>query len=250
MKLVLFPLVTLLLVFTSALPHHMENVAPTRPDSGRPRGHQTSIPSSGGIRDPDQIRPGQDDNKESDSSAGQPNSGAPDLANPISNQPNAPSMSDKAKTIPDDEATTPAQDEDGGSGEGSTRTPTSHNQYPYSGNCGGLDKWSFNACQCTSFVAWKLNVDGGINFNNRFKSQRWGNANNWDDAARGAGLTVDNNPAIGSIAQSDAGGYGHVAWVSEVMGNNVQIEEFNFNSRLEYHTHTIGKAQFKYIHFN
>jgi hypothetical protein len=34
------------------------------------------------------------------------------------------------------------------------------------------------------------------------------------------------------------------------MGNNVQIEEFNFNSRLEYHTRTVGKGQFKYIHFN
>ena len=36
--------------------------------------------------------------------------------------------------------------------------------------------------------------------------------------ARREGYRVDNTPAIGSIAWSTAGGYGHVAWVSNVMG--------------------------------
>lgn len=250
MKLIIFPLVALLLVLTSALPLHLEDSTPTRSDSGRPRGRQTNLPSSGGIPGSDQVRPGQNDDMRGDGSAGRPNTGAPDLANPIASQPNAPSMPDQTGASPnDDEASTPAEDdEDGGSGGSSTAQPTNPKQYPYNGNCGGLDKWSFNACQCTSFVAWKLNVDGGINFNNRYKSRHWGNANNWDDTARGAGFTVDNNPTIGSIAQSDAGGYGHVAWVSDVKGNKVQIEEFNFNNRLEYHTRSVSKNQFRYIH--
>jgi surface antigen len=121
--------------------------------------------------------------------------------------------------------------------------------YPYKGQCSSLDKWKFNNCQCTSFVAWRLNDAGGVPFNNRYKNQFWGNANNWDSAARNAGLIVDNNPTVGSIAQSDAGGYGHVAWVSKVASDQVTIEEYNFNGNRAYHTRTVRKDKFKYIHF-
>lgn len=58
----------------------------------------------------------------------------------------------------------------------------------------------------------------------------WGNANNWDDGARAAGLTVSSTPIIGSIAQTDRGYYGHVAVV--VPGGNdatPMITEMNYD---------------------
>ena len=70
-----------------------------------------------------------------------------------------------------------------------------------------------------------------------------------DDTARKVGLTVDNNPAVGSVAQSDKGGYGHVAWVSAVNGDSVQLEEYNFNNKLAYHKRSVRKAGFNFIHF-
>lgn len=41
-------------------------------------------------------------------------------------------------------------------------------------------------------------------------------------------IWVDNHPALGSVAWIDDGSYGHVAWVSNVLGNNVEIEEYNY----------------------
>ena len=44
----------------------------------------------------------------------------------------------------------------------------------------------------------------------------WGNANTWDDNARAQGYVVDHTPTVGAVYQTDAGGYGHVAYVTEV----------------------------------
>ena len=56
----------------------------------------------------------------------------------------------------------------------------SGDDYPYRGKCSGLDEFRFNACQCTSFVAWRLNQNG-VRFDNNYMTSngRWGNANNW-----------------------------------------------------------------------
>ncbi|QLK86804.1 CHAP domain-containing protein [Staphylococcus sp. 17KM0847] len=57
----------------------------------------------------------------------------------------------------------------------------------------------------------------------------WGNANNWANAARSAGYTVNNTPAVGAIMQSSAGGYGHVAYVENVSSNgSVTVSEMNY----------------------
>lgn len=58
----------------------------------------------------------------------------------------------------------------------------------------------------------------------------WGNANNWDDGARAAGITVSDQPIVGAIAQTDRGYYGHVAVV--VPGGNdttPMITEMNYD---------------------
>jgi surface antigen len=39
---------------------------------------------------------------------------------------------------------------------------------------------------------------------------------NWDNAAARDGYRIDYHPTVGSIAQSDAGYYGHVAFVEEL----------------------------------
>jgi uncharacterized protein YraI len=99
------------------------------------------------------------------------------------------------------------------------------NDYPYSGQTSGVDRW------------------------NMYKGQHWGNANSWDDAARRSGVTVASRPKVGDIAQSDAGGYGHVAYVAKVNSNgSFVVEEYNWAHPEHYGTRTTtvghGHGQF------
>ena len=57
----------------------------------------------------------------------------------------------------------------------------------------------------------------------------WGNANTWDDYAKRDGYVVNNTPAVGAIFQTDAGGYGHVAYVIKINPDNDEwtISEMN-----------------------
>ncbi|KAK0653157.1 CHAP domain-containing protein [Cercophora newfieldiana] len=119
--------------------------------------------------------------------------------------------------------------------------------YPYRGNCGGLDPWKYYKCQCTSFVAWRINERLGVKFHNYYKGPHWGDAKIWDEAARSSGVKIDNNAVPGSIAQTNAGA-GHVAWVTKVSGGKVTIEEYNGNNPEKYGRRTVDKDSFKYIH--
>ena len=233
-SLILF--VSLLLTsFAAALPHHRDITSPSRSGSGSSKSPQSDVPSQGSGRfadDDDEF--GTDGSNFQDINVDFSN-GSPS-SRPVSEPPNAEPVSAPA-TAPRD---CPLSGNGGGSVGG---------DYPYRGRCNGIDKWGLTACQCTSFVAWKLNTISEIPFTNNYKNARWSNANSWDDAARRAGLVVDNNPTVGSVAQSDAGGYGHVAWVSGVDGDNVQIEEYNFSGVLDYHTRSVKKSKFSYIHF-
>ena len=94
---------------------------------------------------------------------------------------------------------------------------------------GTVDDWNFCIRQCTSFVAWCLNDRNGIPFTNQYKGlKQWGHGGQWGDSARKAGMTVDMNPSVGSVAYWDHGTWGHVAWVSAVNGSTVTIEEYNY----------------------
>ncbi|MFL6001571.1 MAG: hypothetical protein ACJ72P_02075, partial [Nocardioides sp.] len=54
------------------------------------------------------------------------------------------------------------------------------------------DSWGFVLRNCTSFVAWRLHERNGMaGFGNHFGGSHWGNAADWDDAARGLGYRVD-----------------------------------------------------------
>lgn len=116
--------------------------------------------------------------------------------------------------------------------------------YPYSGVAAGVyyvDQWNFYQGECTSFCAWRLNNNNGVGFTNWYGGVRWGNAHNWDDAARSLGITVDSTPAVGAIAYweaSSSSSAGHVAWVSNVYDTTIDIEEYNYGWVLingEYH---------------
>lgn len=64
---------------------------------------------------------------------------------------------------------------------------------------------------CTDWVAWRLpNLGIGD------VPTGWGNAKNWDDAARAAGKIVDSTPEEGDIAVWNDGAFGHVEVVESV----------------------------------
>lgn len=58
----------------------------------------------------------------------------------------------------------------------------------------------------------------------------WGNANTWDDRAIRDGYEVNHTPAVGAVFQTDAGTWGHVAYVASVNGQSGEwtISEMNF----------------------
>lgn len=120
--------------------------------------------------------------------------------------------------------------------------------YKYKSSCGGIDPWKYYKCQCTSFVAQRLNERVGVQFHNMYKGVNWGNANTWDDAARKTSVTVNGTPKPGAVAQTNAGSFGHVAYVSAVDGDYVIIEEYNYGSKEQYGTRKVKKNQFNYIH--
>ncbi|KAF2625496.1 Cysteine, histidine-dependent amidohydrolase/peptidase, partial [Macroventuria anomochaeta] len=123
--------------------------------------------------------------------------------------------------------------------------------YPYRGECpggNGVDKWNYYKCQCTSFVAWRINQKLDIKFHNRYKGQHWGNANTWDEAGKESeGVTVNKTPKVNSVAQWNKG-LGHVAWVTKVEGDYVHVEDYNYKHE-DYGTRKVKNNTFdNYIH--
>jgi surface antigen len=110
--------------------------------------------------------------------------------------------------------------------------------YPWaSDTTGGHDTWGFTMRQCVSYVAWRLSRVGRP----VYARQGWGSASGWDDVARRRGVTGTTRPAVGSVAQWNAGessrvprgtftagSYGHVAWVTAVYSDgSVQVAQYN-----------------------
>jgi surface antigen len=121
--------------------------------------------------------------------------------------------------------------------------------YPYRNPDNSADRWNFFEGQCTSFVAWRIESRLGVPFHNWYGDVRWGDAHRWDEVARGLGFTVTSIPAPGAVAQSDAGAFGHVAWVSRVNSNGtVTVEEYNYGGSLRYGTRTVAASSFEYIY--
>jgi surface antigen len=106
-----------------------------------------------------------------------------------------------------------------------------------------VDPWLFYNRECTSFVAWRLNHDAGVDFHNYYLGVHWGNASNWKYAASQVGVRVDSTPHLGALAWwakgSPGSSRGHVAWVKGVTSSSITIEEYNYLSAGRYDQRTI-----------
>ena len=125
--------------------------------------------------------------------------------------------------------------------------------YPYAGDpATEVDPWQFFKRECTSFVAWRLNDAGGVNFHNNMNGGHWGNAHEWDENAAALGYRVDTVPAVGSVAhwnsyEAGAGSAGHVAYVSSVNADgSALIEEYNWLNEHAFSSRTVRAP--RYIH--
>lgn len=131
--------------------------------------------------------------------------------------------------------------------------------YPWaSDTTGGHDLWGFTRRQCVSYVAWRLAQVGRP----VYARQGWGSASGWDDVARRRGVTVTSRPAVGSVAQWNAGessrlvmgsargtfaagSYGHVAWVTHVYADgSVQVAQYNGTGTRSYSTMRVFAPRF------
>ena len=81
---------------------------------------------------------------------------------------------------------------------------------------------------CTTYAAFRLAQNGVPD------PGGWGNATDWADRAAAQGFTVDDDPAVGSIAQWTTAGkfapeWGHVAYVERVTPNRIDLSDSNFH---------------------
>lgn len=98
----------------------------------------------------------------------------------------------------------------------------------------GPDKWGYCTRQCVSYTAWAVEASG------RTAPRYWGNAKNWDDRARSAGIPVYSYPEVGDIAISNSGTWGHAMYVEAVSGDRIYVSQYNaqLDGRLSYQWRT------------
>lgn len=108
------------------------------------------------------------------------------------------------------------------------------------------DPWGAYSRDCTSFVAWRLSTKNG--FEMPFDAR----AQNWGVLAELLGYDVDGKPAVGAVAWDLNG---HVAWVAEVYGDIVTLEEYSAyvggkpDGRYRLRTN-VSADKYRYIHFH
>jgi len=96
---------------------------------------------------------------------------------------------------------------------------------------------SYARGQCTFYVASQRNVPSN-----------WGNAREWLANARAAGWVTGNVPRVGAIAWTGAGRAGHVAIVRAVMGNQILVQEMNYNGVGVVSSRVANASEFVYIY--
>ncbi|MCE5039778.1 CHAP domain-containing protein [Mammaliicoccus sciuri] len=157
--------------------------------------------------------------------------GLGDSHNTSSNQNNVRVTTTQAPSTSNHTATTSNSSSD-------VSTTTTSTSRPSTGGGANL----YTAGQCT-YYAFSKRPDLG---------STWGNANNWANAAAQSGYTVNNNPSAGSVLQTTAGGYGHVAYVDKVNSDgSIQVSEMNYQGVGVVSTRTISASaagSYNYIH--
>jgi surface antigen/peptidoglycan hydrolase CwlO-like protein len=131
----------------------------------------------------------------------------------------------------------------------------------FGGTCGGgypgkwcnipqdsaIDDWGMYNRECVSYTAFRVAASG------RYMPY-WGgrgNANQWDDNARAAGIPVDGNPQPGDVAISNGGFYGHAMYVESVNGDGtINISQYNAGLDGRYSTRSgLSTYGLVFIHF-
>lgn len=109
-----------------------------------------------------------------------------------------------------------------------------------------IDSWGMYNRECVSYTAFRVAASG------RYMPY-WGgigNANQWDDNARRAGIPVDQNPQVGDVAISNAGFYGHSMYVESVNANGtITVSQYNAALNGRYSVATINPSGLYFIHF-
>lgn len=136
-------------------------------------------------------------------------------------------------------------------------TVLARDTYDYDGSCPKspnlVDKWKFYTCNCTSYAADKMN-EHKVGLTNSYKlpkGKTWGNASNWINAAKQAGISYNSTPKHRDIAWFSNG---HVAYVESVDSKgNITVSEYNYCKAYDYCTRSIKKGTSSYpkffIHF-
>jgi surface antigen len=87
-----------------------------------------------------------------------------------------------------------------------------------------IDSWGMYNRECVSWTAFKVAISG------RYMPY-WGgvgNAKQWDDNARAAGIPVDGSPREGDVAVSNNGTWGHVMYVEQVASDgSIYVSDYN-----------------------
>ncbi|MBW4061414.1 CHAP domain-containing protein [Candidatus Saccharibacteria bacterium] len=96
---------------------------------------------------------------------------------------------------------------------------------------------SYSRGQCTWYVASRRQVPSN-----------WGNANSWYYHAVAAHWSTGSAPAVGAIATTTAGYYGHVALVEQVSGNQVLVAEMNYNGLYQIDHRWTNAGSWRYIY--
>lgn len=119
--------------------------------------------------------------------------------------------------------------------------------WTHAGSCyygDDIDRWGLCYRQCVSYAAWKTYKTHG------YMPYGFGNANNWDDAARSLGIPVDTNPRPGDIAVSNYGTWGHVMFVERVNPNGtIYVSQYNASLTGTYSEATVSASGLYFIHF-
>lgn len=114
-----------------------------------------------------------------------------------------------------------------------------------------IDSWGMYNRECVSYTAFMVHQDYLSGKDSR--DMPWwggvGNANQWDDNARAAGIPVDSNPTPGSIAISNAGFYGHAMYVEAVNGNQIYVQQYNQQLNGQYSEGWRYTTGLVFIHF-
>ncbi|MDB5175316.1 MAG: hypothetical protein JWM81_174 [Candidatus Saccharibacteria bacterium] len=109
-----------------------------------------------------------------------------------------------------------------------------------------IDDWGMYNRECVSYTAFRVAASGR-------HMPYWGgvgNANQWDDDARAAGIPVDTSPRVGDVAISNSGSYGHAMYVEAVNSNGtIFISQYNAALNGRFSTNTISPSGLYFIHF-